>query len=626
MRKNFSILFLVCLCWVLLLSSTALGGGKEVPERKNIPSQYKWKLEDIYANDKLWEKDFNQAKELLPQLARYKGNLQNSPKNLLSCLETNERISQLVSKLYAYAFLKSCEDARNTTYQALNDKALTLAVQFDSAASYLTPEILAIPEQTLSSYIAQEKGLQVYRFYLEEILRQKKHVLSTQEEELVARMGELGQAPENIYSMLTNADMKFPQIKDEQGKAVELSEERYIKYLQSPSRQVRKEAFQGLYHTYQGMSNTLGSVFSSSIKTDTFYAQVRKYDSALQAALEPDNIPMEVYDNVIKTVNKNLKPLHRYMALRKKILGVKELHMYDLYVPLAPKIQKDIPYEEAKSLVLAGLKPLGKEYQDVLQEGFQKGWIDVYENQGKRRGGFSYSVYGINPYILLNYQDNLNDTFTLAHEMGHSLHSYYAQKNQPYVYADYTLFLAEVASTTNEALLMDYLLKKTTDKQEKLYLLNYYLEQIRTTVYRQTMFAEFEKIVHGKAEAGEALTPDLLSAIWHDLNVKYYGPEMLVDPEIDMEWARIPHFYNAFYVYKYVTGYAAATSLSRQILQEGEPARKRYLNFLSQGSSQHSLDILKGAGVDMTTPQPLEDTLKVFEEKLAEMERTLAEK
>jgi len=596
-----------------------------VPKREEIDGQYKWNLEAIYADNKLWEKDFNKVKKMLPELEQFRGKLQESAKNLLKCLKTRDKISELTSKLYVYAYMKSHEDTKNTTYQALTDRVTSLTVQLDTAASYITPEILTIPEETLSAYLSKEKDLKVYRFLIQEILRQKEYVLSPREEELIARMGEIAHNPETVYSMLTNADLKFPYIKDAEGKEVELSEERYAKFIRSEDRRVRKDAFQGLFTTYQGMNNTIGATFSGSVKRDTFYAQVKNYQSALQAALEPDNIPLEVYDNVVDTINNNLAPLHRYMALKKKVLGVEALHMYDLYVPLVAEVQKDVPYDEAQKIVLEGLKPLGKEYQNLLKQGFTEGWIDVYENQGKRKGAYSWGAYGTYPYVLLNYNNTLNDAFTLAHEMGHSLHTYYSHQNQPYVYSAYTIFLAEVASTTNEALLMDYLLKKTTDKKEKLYLLNLYLEQIRTTVYRQTMFAEFEKIVHGKAEAGEALTPDLLSAIWHDLNVKYYGPEMIVDSELDIEWARIPHFYSAFYVYKYVTGYAAATSLSQQILKEKKAAREKYLNFLAQGSSKYSIDILQEAGVDMTTPQPLEDTIRVFEEKLAEMEKLFAE-
>mgnify|MGYP005835160591 CR=1 FL=1 len=596
-----------------------------VPKREEIAVEYKWKLESIYANDKLWEKDFEKVKKLLPELEQFKGKLGQSAKELLKCLKTRDKISELTSKLYVYAYMKSHEDTKNTTYQALTDRVTTLTVQLDSAASFITPEILTIPEETLTVYLTKEKGLKVYGFYLEEILRQKAHVLSAREEEIIARMGEIAQNPETVYSMLTNADLKFPCIKDEKGEEIELSEERYAKFIRSEDRQVRKDAFLGLFSTYKGMNNTLGATFSGSIKKDTFYAQIKNYDSALQAALEPDNIPLQVYDNVVDTINKNLAPLHRYMAVKKKALELEELHMYDLYVPLVKEVQKDIPYEEAKELVLAGLKPLGKDYLSVLKQSFAEGWIDVYENQGKRKGAYSWGTYGTSPYILLNYNNTFNDVFTLAHELGHSLHSYYSHQHQPYVYSGYTIFLAEVASTTNEALLMDYLLNKTTDKKEKLYLLNLYLEQIRTTVYRQTMFAEFERIAHQKAEAGEALTPDLLSALWHDLNIKYYGLEMVVDSEIDIEWARIPHFYSTFYVYKYVTGYAAATSLSQQLLKKGKTAREKYLKFLTKGSSQHSIDILAKAGVDMTTPQPLEDTIRVFEEKLAEMENLLEE-
>lgn len=623
MMKKASALLLACLVCGAMNSAAEAGGSNAVPERKDLSAQYKWKLEAIYSTDDAWEKDFQKVKGLLPQLGKYQGKLGNSADALLACLKAREEISQITSKLYVYAHMRSHEDTSNTKYQALTDRITALSVQAGTAGAYIVPEILSLPEATLQDYLAQEKGLQVYKFYLEEVMRQKKHILSAREEAIIAQMGEVSNAPENVYSLLTNADMKFPYIKDEKGLEQELSEERYAIFIRSQDRNVREKAFHALFSTYDGMKNTIGATFNGSIKKDTFYAQIRNYPSALEAALDGDNIPSKVYDNVVNTINKNLDPLHRYVKLRKKMLGVSQLHMYDLYVPLVSDVQKQIPYEEGKKMVLQGLTPLGEDYRKVLQKGMTDGWIDVYENRGKRKGAYSWGTYGTSPYVLLNYNNTFNDVFTLAHELGHSLHSYYSHENQPYIYSGYTIFLAEVASTTNEALLMDYLLKNTTDKKEKLYLLNHYLEQIRTTVYRQAMFAEFEKVVHNKAEKGEALTPDLLSQIWHDLNVKYYGPDMVVDKEIDIEWARIPHFYSAFYVYKYVTGYAAATSLSQQILQKGETARDKYLQFLTKGSSEYSIDILKEAGVDMTSPQPLEDTIKVFVEKLDEMEKLL---
>lgn len=623
MMKTASAFLLACLFCGAMNSPAEAGGGNAIPLRKDIPAQYKWKLENIYATDEAWEKDFQKVKAMLPQLEKYKGKLGESAAILLECLNLREEIGQISGKLYVYAYMRSHEDTSSTKYQALTDRITGLSVQADSAGAYIIPEILAIPEGKLAQFLAEEKDLQLYNFYFEELLRQKKHILSAREEEIIARMGEVAQSPETIYSLLTNADLKFPYIKDEKGQEQELSEERYAIFIRSQDRKVREEAFRGLFSTYQSINNTLGATFNGSVKKDTFYAQIRNYPSALEAALDSDNIPSKVYDNVVDTINNNLAPLHRYMALKKKALGVKELHMYDLYVPLIADVQKQIPYEEGQQIVLDSLNPLGEEYNQLLKKGMTEGWIDVYENQGKRKGAYSWGTYGTQPYVLLNYNNTFNDVFTLAHELGHSLHSYYSHKNQPYIYSGYTIFLAEVASTTNEALLMDYLLKKTTDKKEKLYLLNHYLEQIRTTVYRQAMFAEFEKVVHARAEKGEALTPDSLSALWHQLNVKYYGPEMVVDPEIDIEWARIPHFYSAFYVFKYATGYAAATSLSKQILEQGQPARERYLKYLTKGSSEYSIDILKEAGVDMTSAKPLEDTIQVFNQKLDELERLL---
>jgi oligoendopeptidase F len=420
--------------------------------------------------------------------------------------------------------------------------------------------------------------------------------------------------------MLSNADMKFPKTRDEEGQDIELSEGRYYKLITSTDRRVRKDAFSCLLGTYKQFINTYGAALNSSVKKDIFYAGVKNYPSALHAALHPDKIPTEVYDNVITTVNRNLAPLQRYIALKKKVLGYDELHMYDLYVPLSTAKEKTINYEEAQALVLEALQPLGLEYAQILKDGLASGWIDVYENQGKRKGAYAWGAYGTHPYVLLNYNNTLRDVMTLAHEMGHAIHSYYSHKYQPYPYADYTIFCAEVASTTNESLLIRHLLQKTTDKQQRLYLLDQYLEQFRGTVFRQTMFAEFEKDIHGMVEAGEALTPALLSEIWHALNVKYYGAHVIIDPEIDVEWARIGHFYWNFYVYKYVTGYAAGTAFAENILHEGETAREKYLGFLKSGSSDYSLNILKKAGVDLATPEPLEASLHVFEEMLRELE------
>jgi oligoendopeptidase F len=445
--------------------------------------------------------------------------------------------------------------------------------------------------------------------------------LGKTEEALLAQVGNLAQAPQTIFGMLNNADLKFPKIKDENGKEVELTHGSYIQFLESPHREVRERAFKAVYDTYAKNKNTIASTLSANVNKNIFYSRVRKYPSVLEMSLYGDNIPKEVYTNLIDTIHESLPLLHRYIKLRKKLLGVDELHMYDLFAPLVDEYKMDITYEDAKTQTKEGLKPLGADYLASLQKGYDERWIDVYENENKRTGAYSWGAYGTHPYVLLNHKDNLNSMFTLAHEMGHALHSYYSDNALKYRDAQYTIFLAEVASTTNEALLMDYLLNKSTDPKEKMYLLTYYADQFRTTVFRQTMFAEFEKIVHERAEQGESLTPQLLSEIYYDLNVKYHGPGMKVDKDIEMEWARIPHFYNSFYVYKYATGFSAATSFSKQILEEGQPAVDRYLGFLKSGGSDYSINILKKAGVDMSSPQPIREAMSVFEEVITEMEK-----
>ena len=492
--------------------------------------------------------------------------------------------------------------------------------------SYIQPEILAIPTEELEKLQQSEQGLEHYRLLLEEITRYKPHTLSASEEAIMAQVSELASAPGKIFGMLNNADIKFPMITNEKGEEVELTKGRYTQFMESKDRRVRKEAFEALYATYGKHRNTIAATLASVVKRDVFYARTRKYESALKASLFADNIDQSVYDNLIETVRDHLPLMHRYVALRKKLLGLDELHMYDLYVPMVQEVEMEIPYEQAVSTIKEALQPLGEDYGKVLEEGFTSGWIDVYENEGKTSGAYSWGAYTTHPYVLMNYQDNVNNMFTLAHEMGHALHSYYSNKTQPYTYADYRIFVAEVASTLNEALLMNHMLEKTTDKAERLYLINYYLEQFRGTLFRQTMFAEFEKLIHANSEKEVPLTADSLSEWYRELNVAYHGDEMIVDEQIDLEWARIPHFYNNFYVYKYATGFSAATALSKQILEEGHPAVERYLSFLKSGGSDYPLNLLKKAGVDMTSPQPIKDALAVFKDLLDELEELVGVK
>ncbi|MGE6573888.1 oligoendopeptidase F [Paenibacillus xylanexedens] len=588
-------------------------------KRSEVPAEHSWKLEDLFADQKAWDQEYEEVSSLTKKASEFQGKL-NQPDVLKSCFEFEDEISLKIERLFVYARMHQDEDTANPTYQNLSQKAQKLGVRVGEALSFVTPEILSLPDDELDAFIANEK-LSAYTFTLEEMKREKAHVLSQVEEALLAQVGNLSQAPQTIFSMLNNADLKFPKINDEQGNEVELTHGSYIQFLENPNREVRERAFKAVYETYAKQKNTIAAALNANVTKNMFYANVRKYPSVMEMSLYGDNIPTDVYTNLVDTIHESLPLLHRYMDLRKKLLGVDQLHMYDLFAPLVDEYKMDITYEEAKQTVKDGLKPLGKDYADALQTGYDNRWIDIYENENKRSGAYAWGAYGTHPYVLLNHKDNLNSMFTLAHEMGHALHSHYSDTTLPYRDAQYTIFLAEVASTTNEALLMDYLLNKSTDPKEKLYLLTYYADQFRTTVFRQTMFAEFEKIIHERAEQGDALTPQLLSEIYYNLNVKYHGEGMAVDKKIEMEWARIPHFYNSFYVYKYATGFSAATSFSKQILEEGQPAVDRYLGFLKSGGSDYSINILKKAGVDMSTPQPIREAMSVFKELIEQMEQ-----
>ncbi|SEO24032.1 oligoendopeptidase F [Paenibacillus sp. OV219] len=591
----------------------------QVPKRSETVAEHRWKLEDIFADQSAWDKEYAQAKEQMKKVEAFQGKLADA-QQLKACFELEDELSLKVERLYVYANMKHHEDTAEPTFQALSDKSKKLSVETGEALSFITPEVLSLSDDALGAMI-ENADLAKYRQTLEEMRRQKAHVLSKSEEALLAQVGNISQAPGTIFSMLNNADLKFPKVKDENGDEVELTQGRYIQFLESKNREVREGAFKAMYDTYGKLKNTIASTLAANVTKNLFYSRARKYPSTLEMSLYGDNIPKEVYTNLISTIHKHLPLMHRYMELRKKLLKVDELHMYDLFAPLVDEFKMDITYEEAKKTVSESLKPLGQDYLTVLQDGFDKSWIDVYENEGKRSGAYSWGAYGTHPYVLLNHKDNLNSMFTLTHEMGHALHSYYSDTTQEYRDAQYTIFLAEVASTLNEALLMDYMLKKSTDPKEKMYLLTYYADQFRTTVFRQTMFAEFEKIIHERAEEGDSLTPQEFSKIYYDLNKLYYGEGMVIDKDIEMEWARIPHFYTSFYVYKYATGFSAATSFSKQILEEGAPAVERYLSFLKSGGSDYSINILKKAGVDMSTPEPIEQAMSVFEELIAQMEQ-----
>ncbi|MBB5174846.1 oligoendopeptidase F [Texcoconibacillus texcoconensis] len=598
---------------------------KSLPKREEVPHERKWDLEDIFATDDDWEQAFQEVKEMIPKLKEFKGRLSESADVLYEALTYQDEVSKKLGKVFNYAHMRYDQDTTNSFYQGLEDRASNLISQVQSASSYVTPEILSIPQETIDQFLNENQELKLYEHILDQLNKQRPHVLSEKEESLLAQASEVTSAPSNTFGMLNNADMKFPTIKDEDGEEVEVTHGRLLQFLQSDDRRVRHDAFKAVYDTYGRFKNTFASTLNGNVKNNIFNANIRDYESAREAALSDNHIPEVVYDQLVETVNDNLHLLHRYVNIRKRALKLDDIHMYDLYTPIVKDVDMEISYEKAQELVLNGVEPLGEEYVNAVKEGFENRWVDVEENVGKRSGAYSSGTYGTKPYILMNWQDNVNNLFTLAHEFGHSLHSYYTHKHQPFPYANYSIFVAEVASTCNEALLGHYMQNVTEDKKEKLYLLNHFLEGFRGTVFRQTMFAEFEQIIHERAANGEPLTPDLLTSIYYDLNKKYFGSEMTVDEEIGLEWARIPHFYMNFYVYQYATGYSAATALSSQILDEGEPAVERYLDFLKAGSSDYPIEVLKRAGVDMTSKEPIQEAFTVFEQTLDEMEKLLFE-
>ncbi|MBM7693948.1 oligoendopeptidase F [Peribacillus deserti] len=597
---------------------------KSLPARNDIPVNDTWKLEDIFATDTDWENEFKSLKQEIKKADAYKGTLGESADKLFAALQFQDEIMKRLGKLYTYSHMRYDQDTTNAYYQGFDDRAKNLYTQAASAFSYVVPEILSVDENRIEQFLNENNELQLYKHALEEINLQRPHVLSAEQEALLAEASEVMSASQNTFGMLNNADLQFPVIKDEEGEEVEITHGRYIRFLESEDRRVREEAFKAVYNTYGQFKNTFASTLAGTVKKDNFNAKIRNYDSARHAALSANNIPESVYDNLVNTVNDNLHLLHRYVDLRKRVLGLEDLHIYDLYTPLVKDVKMKVSYEEAQKYVLEGLAPLGEEYNSILKEGFENRWVDVHENKGKRSGAYSSGAYGTNPYILMNWQDNVNNLFTLAHEFGHSVHSYYTRKTQPYPYGNYSIFVAEVASTCNEALLNNYMLKTVDDEKKRLYLLNHYLEGFRGTVFRQTMFAEYEHLIHQKAQEGEALTSELLTKEYYELNKKYFGENITIDEEIGLEWSRIPHFYYNYYVYQYATGFSAATALSNAILQEGQPAVDKYLDFLKSGSSDYPIEVLKKAGVDMTKADPIQQACKVFEEKLNEMESLLS--
>lgn len=591
-----------------------------VMKREEQKKENCWAIEDLYPTNEAWQKDYEKLEKSIPELSTYAGKISENMEMLLKFLDLDSELSLLGERIYVYANQRLHENTGNALYQEMSGKAMTLLVKKDAATAFFRPELLQIPEEAIKNEMEKNEKLAFYRRYLLEFYRKKDHILSDEIEEVLANAGEMSDSPSDIFSMFNNADIRFEPVIDENGNKREVTHGTYISLLEDKSKLVRKSAFENLYAQYKKYKNTLAAMYRANVKQHVFFAKTRKYNSSLEYGLSGAHIPEEVYHQLIDTVNEYLPLMHRYVELRTKYLGEEQIHMYDLYVPMVEGVDMKIPFEEAKKIVYDGLAPLGDDYRNVLKEGFENRWIDIYENEGKRSGAYSWGAYGTHPYVLMNYQDNLNNVFTLAHEMGHALHSYFSDESQPYIYAGYRIFVAEVASTCNESLLIHDLLEHAKNREEKAYLVNYFLDQFKGTLFRQTMFAEFEKITHTMVEKGETLTPENICEIYYNLNKKYYGDKMCVDEEIAMEWARIPHFYTPFYVYQYATGFSAAIAISRKILAGDKEVLSGYKKFLHSGGSMDPIDLLKLAGVDMTKKEPIVEAMGLFEQLLSEME------
>ena len=594
--------------------------ARELPKRSEVKEEYTWDVSAMYASKAAWEADLKEVVTIVSDLAKLEGSVMASAEKLLTALELGARAEQKIDLAFNYAERLFDQDQKNTEHQAMSQKMYGVVTDYQSRTAFVVPEILAADKATLAQYFAEKKELELYRGLVDEILRTKEHVLSAEREKLVAMTGEMAQTPEQVYSIINNADLIYPEIEDENGEKVRLSHGNFVPFEESGDRRVRKDAFEAFYSIYKQFAGTIAGLYNGQVKQQIFYAKARNYASTLEAAVDANNVPSKVYRNLVETVNANMDKMHRYVKLRKKCLGVDELHMYDIYTPMIADAAKKVSYDEAKETVLKALAPLGEDYVATVKEGFENRWIDVYENEGKRSGAYSAGAFGTHPYVLLNYNDTLDNMFTLAHEMGHAMHSWYSNANQPYIYSQYKIFVAEVASTCNEILLMEYLLANTTDKKERAYLLNHYLDSFKGTVYRQTMFAEFEMKSNQMAEAGESLNAENLCKLYYGLNQKYFGEDMVSDPQIAYEWARIPHFYYNFYVYQYATSFSAAVAIAHGILEEGAPAVERYKKFLSGGCSMSPVDLLKQVGINMEEPKPIQDALDVFGKVLDEIE------
>ena len=597
---------------------------KELKTRDQIDSKYKWNIEAMIPDESVISGELETIKKEAEAYGEdFAGRLTESADTLLAAFQKRDDIWRRLEKIYVYARMRRDENNAETKYQAMADQCNSVIAAVSASMAFFTPELLSASEETILAYIDAAPGLEIYRFAICDTMRQKAHILTQAEENILAQMSEITGATNDIFTMLNNADIKFGTIIDEDGDETEVTHGNFIKFMESHDRDVRKNAYNAVYDAYKELINTIASAYNYNTKTDVVSARIRKYESARAAALSGDNIPAEVYDNLVAEVHKNLPAMHRYVELRKKLLGVDKLYMYDMYVPLIKLPETSVSFEEGLDIMRDALQPLGEEYLTKMNKGIEEGWIDVYENKGKTSGAYSFGCYDSYPYILLNYTDTLKDVFTIIHEMGHSMHSRYTRDEQPYIYGSHSIFTAEVASTVNESLLMQHLLRTEEEKEMRKYLLNMHLEEFRTTLFRQTMFAEFEDITHKAIESGETLTAEWMCQQYEDLNAQYYGSAVEKDDVIRYEWARIPHFYNAFYVYKYATGYSAATAISKKILTEGKPAAQDYIRFLKTGESDHPIELLKIAGVDMSSPLPVQQAMETFNQLLDEFESLL---
>ena len=594
--------------------------NNKILHRKNISQEYRWDVKSLYDSIDNWENDFLKAEKLRNELIKYKDSFLLDDKSFLQCLLLKDEVSKIMQNLLTYAHMRKDEDNQNEKYQSIYYRSTNLLTKIEDNIAFIQPGILSLKYKTLREWINKNNKLKLYKHYIEDIYRKKSHILRPNEEKIIAQAGEMAMVPENTYGLLSNADLRFPKVKDKEGNIITISQSNFVSLLRNRDRQLRKKVYKKYYQPYKQHRNTFAALLGGNLKKDRFFSHTRKYRNSLEASLFEDNIPVSVYDNLLRIIHENIELLHNYIMIKKDYLNLKKLHMYDMYVPLTEKTVQ-IDYLDAQDIVIKSLSPMGNEYQSIVKKGFNEKWIDVYENRGKTSGAYSTGSYQSKPFILMNYHGTIEDVYTLSHELGHSLHSYYTNKRQPFIYSNYPIFLAEIASTTNEVLLTNYLLNKAASQNDKLIILNHFLEQFRTTLFRQTMFAEYEKILHEYEASSGSITAEWCSQKYSDLIRYYYGENVIIDDEIKLEWARIPHFYYNYYVYQYATGFAAAIAFSRMILADGNKATEKYLEFLSKGSSDYPIDILKKSGIDMTKVNPISEAIKLFSELLTQLKK-----